>query len=49
MDETPAQTGEVITFIYKAPMELGDYQLYFGQLHAHTNLSGRHRYGGAGL
>ena len=39
VDETPAQTGEVITFIYKAPMELGDYQLYFGQLHAHTNLS----------
>ena len=39
VDETPAQTGEVITFTYKAPMELGDYQLYFGQLHAHTNLS----------
>jgi len=36
-DET--QTGEVITFTYKAPMVLGDYELYFGQLHAHTNLS----------
>ena len=34
-----AQTGEVVTFTYKAPMNLGDYTLYFGQLHAHTNLS----------
>ena len=34
-----AQTGEVVTFTYKAPMDLGDYTLYFGQLHAHTNLS----------
>ncbi len=37
--EEAARTGEVFTFTYKAPMELGDYQLYFGQLHAHTNLS----------
>ena len=36
---TEAQTGEVFTFTYKAPMSLGDYNLYFGQLHAHTNLS----------
>ena len=34
-----AQTGEVYTFTYKAPMMIGDYGLYFGQLHAHTNLS----------
>lgn len=34
-----AQTGEVFTFTYKAPMEIEDYKLYFGQLHAHTNLS----------
>ena len=37
--EAEAQTGEVVTFTYKAPMNLGDYTLYFGQLHAHTNLS----------
>ncbi len=36
---TEAQTGKVYTFTYKAPMSLGDYTLYFGQLHAHTNLS----------
>ena len=36
---TEAQTGEVYTFTYKAPVKLGDYELYFGQLHAHTNLS----------
>ena len=37
--ETEAQTGEVYTFTYKAPMLIEDYGLYFGQLHAHTNLS----------
>lgn len=37
--ETAAQTGEVYTFTYKAPMYIDDYGLYFGQLHAHTNLS----------
>ncbi len=37
--ENEAQTGAVVTFTYKAPMTLGDYNLYFGQLHAHTNLS----------
>ena len=37
--EAEAQTGKVYTFTYKAPVELGDYGLYFGQLHAHTNLS----------
>ena len=38
-DVEEAQTGKVVTFTYKAPMDLGDYTLYFGQLHAHTNLS----------
>ena len=38
-DEAEAQTGEVYTFTYKAPVNIGDYELYFGQLHAHTNLS----------
>ena len=37
--DTEAQTGEIYTFIYKAPMMIEDYGLYFGQLHAHTNLS----------
>ena len=37
--DAEAQTGEVYTFAYKAPMQIGDYGLYFGQLHAHTNLS----------
>lgn len=37
--DTEAQTGEVYTFTYKAPMMIDDYGLYFGQLHAHTNLS----------
>ena len=37
--ETEAQTGEVYTFTYKSPMFIDDYGLYFGQLHAHTNLS----------
>ena len=37
--DTEAQTGEVYTFTYKAPMMIEDYGLYFGQLHAHTNLS----------
>lgn len=33
------QIGQVYTFTYKAPVDIGDYNLYFGQLHAHTNLS----------
>ncbi|MDM8124119.1 CehA/McbA family metallohydrolase [Mediterraneibacter glycyrrhizinilyticus] len=37
--DAEAQTGEVYTFTYKAPMMIEDYGLYFGQLHAHTNLS----------
>lgn len=37
--DAEAQTGEVYTFTYKAPMQIEDYGLYFGQLHAHTNLS----------
>ena len=38
-DDTEAETGEVYTFTYKAPVALGDYGLYFGQLHSHTNIS----------
>ena len=33
------QIGEVCTFTYQAPVTLEGYQLYFGQLHAHTNIS----------
>lgn len=36
---TEAQTGQVCTFTYKQPVSLDDMELYFGQLHAHTNLS----------
>ena len=36
---TPEQTSPVATFTYQAPMSLGDYTLYFGQLHSHTNIS----------
>lgn len=34
-----AKIGKIYTFVYKAPVDLEDYQLYFGQLHAHTSLS----------
>ena len=33
------QIGEVCTFTYRAAMTLDGYQLYFGQLHSHTNIS----------
>lgn len=33
------QIGEVYTFTYTAPVSLDGYQLYFGQLHSHTNIS----------
>ena len=36
---TEEQIGEVCTFTYQAPVTLEGYQLYFGQLHAHTNIS----------
>ena len=36
---TEEQIGEVCTFTYQAPVALEGYQLYFGQLHAHTNIS----------
>ena len=36
---TEEQIGEVCTFTYQAPVTLDGYQLYFGQLHAHTNIS----------
>ena len=26
-------------FTYQAPVSLNDYNLYFGQLHSHTNIS----------
>ena len=37
--ETAEQVGPVCTFTYKAPMTLDGYNLYFGQLHSHTNIS----------
>ena len=36
---TEEQIGEVCTFTYQAPVTLDGYQLYFGQLHSHTNIS----------
>ena len=36
---TEEQIGDVCTFTYQAPVTLDGYQLYFGQLHAHTNIS----------
>lgn len=36
---TEEQIGEVFTFTYTAPVSLDGYQLYFGQLHSHTNIS----------
>ena len=36
---TEEQIGEVCSFTYQAPVALEGYQLYFGQLHAHTNIS----------
>ena len=35
----PAKVGKIYTFTYKAPVKIGDFTLYFGQLHSHTNLS----------
>ena len=36
---TSEQISEVFTFTYTAPVSLDGYQLYFGQLHSHTNIS----------
>ena len=36
---TQAQTSPVAEFTYQAPVSLNDYNLYFGQLHSHTNIS----------
>lgn len=36
---TEEQISEVFTFTYTAPVSLDGYQLYFGQLHSHTNIS----------
>ena len=37
--DTEAETGGVYNFTYKAPTSVDDYDLYFGQLHSHTNIS----------
>lgn len=36
---TLEQTSPVAEFTYQAPMTLDGYQLYFGQLHSHTDIS----------
>lgn len=36
---TEEQIGEVYTFTYTSPVSLDGYQLFFGQLHSHTNIS----------
>lgn len=36
---TSEQISEVFTFTYTSPVSLDGYQLYFGQLHSHTNIS----------
>ncbi|MDO5142179.1 MAG: CehA/McbA family metallohydrolase, partial [Eubacteriales bacterium] len=36
---TPAKTGNVVTFSYQAGMTVDGLRPYFGQLHAHTNIS----------
>ena len=36
---TEEQIGDVYTFTYQAPVSLDGYQLYFGQLHSHTDIS----------
>ena len=38
-DGAKAETGPVYTFTYKAPTSIDNYDLYFGQLHSHTNIS----------
>ena len=38
-EEGEEEIGDVCTFTYQAPVTLDGYQLYFGQLHAHTNIS----------
>ncbi|MDD4849136.1 MAG: DUF4214 domain-containing protein [Gemmiger sp.] len=37
--DAAAQTGTVTSFSYKQAVGIDGYQLYFGQLHAHTNIS----------
>ena len=38
-EEGEEEIGDVCTFTYQAPVTLNGYNLYFGQLHAHTNIS----------
>ncbi len=38
-EEGEEEIGDVCTFTYQAPVTLDGYQLYFGQLHSHTNIS----------
>ncbi len=38
-EEGEEEIGDVCTFTYQAPVTLDGYRLYFGQLHAHTNIS----------
>ena len=38
-EETEDQADQVCAFTYQAPVTLDGYRLYFGQLHAHTNIS----------
>ncbi len=38
-EEGEEEIGDVCTFTYQAPVDLDGYNLYFGQLHAHTNIS----------
>ena len=39
VEDSVDQTSGVYTFTYRAPDTLDGYNLYFGQLHSHTNIS----------
>ena len=39
VEDSVDQTSSVYTFTYRAPDTLDGYNLYFGQLHSHTNIS----------
>ena len=39
VEDSVDQTSSVYTFTYRAPDALDGYNLYFGQLHSHTNIS----------
>ena len=38
-EEGEEEIGDVCTFTYQAPVTLNGYNLYFGQLHSHTDIS----------